>query len=715
MLKKQFLDALRKRKTWLMQTYSISPLFIVALKFLFFFGIVLAPSVCLFADSIEKTDNRNTNFINKTNEAVETRDLYSDTWFAIDALGRTTPTIEEVGSVKNDQRRVVGIFYITWHTQNLAKLPSPYKSDVSKILSNAPEARLDANHPAWNNSWSLHWGEPETGYFLSQDEYVIRKDMSELVDAGIDVIILDVTNAVHYWDEWEVLFTTMKKMKLEGNQVPKFCFWSFNGNSITVVQKLYEEYYQKGRFSDLWFYWDGKPLLLYNSTPDVDANGTNIKSENPNYDPDAKTNPLNPHYGDPEYTEEYYQDYTKAVKDFFTFRCMWWGYYKWNGKRYIGTEDNWSFGYDLGDKDVQKLKPEELVSLHNGIREEAAVTPAQHPSSLIGKSWTRENGEPQLNEYDLPVPTYVPWLGKTVEHPEAYGIYYQERWDEALMVNPQFIYLNDWNEWTAGRYQTPETLAALNFMRRGKDAQYFFVDQYNAEFNRCIQPMKGGYTDNYYMQTVNNIRHYKGVRSVPVTKGYLSIPQDSSTQNVLNYWQNIEIEYRDTIGDIIHRDAIGYASEHYVDTTGRNDISTCKVGVDENNLYFYAETVNNWTPSTDHNWALLFINSDQDYSTGWFGYDYLINKNIIDESKTTILRWNKTQWENAGQLDYAVKDNLLVVVVPRSILDANSDSIQLDYKWSDNPTDLVDPISLCTAGDTAPNRRFNYRFIWNKE
>jgi hypothetical protein len=27
---------------------------------------------------------------------------------------------------------------------------------------------------------------------------------------------------------------------------------------------------------------------------------------------------------------------------------------------------------------------------------------------------------------------------------------------------------------------------------------------------------------------------------------------------------------------------------------------------------------------------------------------------------------------------------------------------------------LKDPISLCLAGDSAPNRRFNYRCIWKK-
>ncbi|MEI2723003.1 MAG: hypothetical protein V9H26_05515 [Verrucomicrobiota bacterium] len=163
------------------------------------------------------------------------------------------------------------------------------------------------------------------------------------------------------------------------------------------------------------------------------------------------------------------------------------------------------------------MTPNELVSKHNGQNEEAAVTPGQHPSSLVGKSWTRENGEPPLNEFDLPEPTFVPWLGRKVEHPEGYGIYFQQRWDEALQVNPQFLYINDWNEWTAGKYPPTGGKPTTKFMRR--DSTYFFVDQYNAEFNRCLQPMKGGYTDNYYMQMAQNIRRYKGVRPIPEVIG----------------------------------------------------------------------------------------------------------------------------------------------------------------------------------------------------
>lgn len=637
------------------------------------------------------------------------RDLYSDTWVATDALGRTMPDYEAVGPVKRDQRRVVGIFYITWHSDSLATLKSPYMADVTKILAADPTARLNAKHPLWTEG-SYHWGEPEMGYFLSRDEWVIRKDMSMLTDAGVDVLVMDVTNAVRYWDEWDVLFPTMQKMKAEGNKVPQFCFWAFNGPVITVVQDLYEKIYKAGKYKDLWFYWDGKPLLLYNDTPSIDANGQGIQHPNPNYDPAAKTDPNHPHYGDPEYAEEFYSDYTKDVKDFFTLRTMWWGYYKWAGKRFIGTEDKWSFGYDLCDPNVKNMNPLDLVSLHHGKREQAAVTPAQHPTSLVGKSWSREKGEPELNEYDLPVPTYVPWLKKTVSNPEGYGIYFQERWDEAIQADPQFLYINDWNEWTAGKYH-PEEGQTFDFLRRKAD--YRFIDQYNSEFNRCIHPMKGGYTDNYYMQMAQNIRRYKGARPIPELKGYSAISIDGDFVD----WARVEVEYRDTIGDVTHRDYKGYGGLHYTNTSGRNDIVTSKVAFDASNVYFYVETNGALTPHTDKNWMLLLVDADKDSSTGWYGYDFLINQDI-DPETTSVKRFVSSQaaqpWQTAGHAAYRYAGKGLEISVPRALLGLTSDLATFDFHWSDNPAELKDPISLCTDGDSAPNRRFNYRCQWTR-
>ena len=614
---------------------------------------------------------------------VASDDLMSDTWVATDALGRQMPLIDSVGPVKTDHERVVGIFYITWHSQNKFNRPGPY-TDVTQILREDPSARFQNDNPLWKYG-EYHWGEPEMGYFLSQDEWVIRKDISMLQDAGVDVLVMDVTNGVCYWDEWEVLFSTMMKMREEGNQTPKFVFWSFNNKPVDVVKQLYERYYKANKFSDLWFYWDGKPLLLYNAHPEADANG---------------------HY------EASAADYPQEILDYFTLRNMWWGYYKWQGERFIGTEDNWSFGYSMADTNIIHMTPEELVSKHNGKLEEAAVTPAQHPVTMtnipmgVGKSWSREFGEPELDEYDMPKEAYVPWLGKTVKNPTGYGIYFQERWEDALAADPPFIYLNDWNEWTAGKYGNGRKTMWL-----GRENSFYFVDQYNAEFNRTISPMKGGYTDNYYMQMAQNIRRYKGVRPIPENKGAKKVTIDGSFSD----WNGVKVVYRDTRGDVTHRDAPGYAGLYYRDSSGRNDIQDAKVAVTrDGQVCFYVKTGADITPCTDPNWMLLLVDVDQDSSTGWYGYDVLVNRNVLDDKTSEISKYVAGAWVPTGKATFCVVGNEMELSVPAELLRVSGNQAAFDFKWADNPYELEDPISLCLHGDTAPNRRFNFRFLWKK-
>jgi len=151
---------------------------------------------------------------------------------------------------------------------------------------------------------------------------------------------------------------------------------------------------------------------------------------------------------------------------------------------------------------------------HNGAKEEAAVTPAQHPSSLTGKSWTREHGEPELNEYDMPKPTHVPCWARPSSTPRVTESV-SRAMGRCAQGQPQFSYINDWNEWTAG--STSPKRANLPVHAQGNHLP--FHRPYNAEFNRCIQPMKDGYTDNYYMQMAQNIRRYKGVRPIPEYTG----------------------------------------------------------------------------------------------------------------------------------------------------------------------------------------------------
>jgi hypothetical protein len=448
-----------------------------------------------------------------------------------------------------------------------------------------------------------------------------------------------------------------------------------------VVTQLYERIYKKGIARDFWFLWDGKPLLLYNAEPDHDANGGGYKAG----------------------------PYPQEIYDFFTLRNFWWGYYEWGGHRYVGTEDNWSFGYEMNDGRVAALQPIDLAARHQGRLEQMAVTPAQHPISVTGKSWCRQTNEPPLNQYDLPDSAYVPWLGRTVAHPEGYGIYFQDRWNEAIAVDPDFIYINDWNEWTAGKYRagfmpgSTTDPGPTEFL--GRKNSFYFVDQYNAEFNRTIQPMKGGYTDNYYFQMVQNIRRYKGVQEQPVTRGYSTRrPLSAGTAGSVGDGFAVAT-YRDTRGDILHRDHNGYGGLHYTDTTGRNDIIETRVGVTRKHIIFEVTTAEPLTPATDKNWMLLYLDTDCNTATGWEGFDFRICSSQLQKRMDGC-------FAAVSPVSCTTDGSRLIITIPRKALGLTQSAFTLDFKWADNPTDPLDIISISTTGDTAPNRRFRYRFRW---
>jgi hypothetical protein len=212
-----------------------------------------------------------------------------------------------------------------------------------------------------------------------------------------------------------------------------------------------------------------------------------------------------------------------------------------------------------------------------------------------------------------------------------------------------------------------------------------------------------------------NIRRYKGVRPIPELAGLHSIKIDGGFAD----WTGIEIEYRDTVGDTFHRNYKGYGGLLYTNDSGRNDIVTSKVAVDGSAVYFYVATREALTPHTGTNWMLLLIDADQNPNTGWYGYDYLINQRVVDGQTTTLQRYDPKApggaWVEVAKLNYRYAGNALELAVPRELLGLKGDRLAFDFHWSDNPTDLKDPISLCVSGDSAPNRRFNYRCVWKEK
>ena len=119
--------------------------------------------------------------------APAVRDLMSDTWGATDALGRALPL--GVTPKNEAKKRFVGIFYFIW--QGGHGTPGPY--DLTNIVAANPQ------NPAYGPVSVFHWwGEPEAGYFRANDPWVIRRNMAMLHNAGVDTLLLDVTNAFTY-------------------------------------------------------------------------------------------------------------------------------------------------------------------------------------------------------------------------------------------------------------------------------------------------------------------------------------------------------------------------------------------------------------------------------------------------------------------------------------------------------------------------------------
>ena len=94
-------------------------------------------------------------------------------------------------------------------------------SDVLITIVSDPPA---LEQVLWGPEGAFHWwGEPDVGYFLATDPWVIRRNLSMLQDAGVDVLLCDVTNEVTYPEEVQALCEVARRMRSEGNRTPAYC------------------------------------------------------------------------------------------------------------------------------------------------------------------------------------------------------------------------------------------------------------------------------------------------------------------------------------------------------------------------------------------------------------------------------------------------------------------------------------------------------------
>ena len=585
-----------------------------------------------------------------------TKDVFSDTWVATDDEGRViAPSDKAVNG--ND----VGIFYFMWHQGSGRTL-----YDHSKAYYEGGVAGLESVMKQGSQGFAHYWAEPYFGYYHSNDAWVIRKHMYMLNDAGVDFLFFDYTNGIVYEDSLLLILNTMADMREEGYNTPQIVFHcgdSFVGaaNAALTVPQLWQLLYSVDRFKDLWYFYDGKPLIFAQS--DI------IESD--------------------------------EMTDFFTFRRSWAdSTQSW----YSETRGNgcWPWG-DVFQK--PGLSPE-------GELEQMIVMSGFWANGTCGATAGRSfsNGrQPASTDYSFSL---------TNDGTSGKGIAYQEHFNNAINEDPSVIMIVGWNEWWAGRWESNSLTnhdgmtVANTYKVDSTDPlkKNYYVDAFNPEFSRDVEPVKGLYKDNYYYQTALNIRNYKGTRAIPSAFGQKTIDlAGDSTQ-----WYAVGPEFRDYQGDITHRNEVAYVSNaKYVNETGRNDFIVSKVSADNDNVYFYAECASDITAAEGTNWMNLFIDVDCDAKTGWYGYDYIINRSqngdkaSVEKLATTE---KNAEWSlsSAGEAEFKVTGNTIVIKVAKSVV-ALGDTF--DFKWADNSvSDGKEIMQFLDLGDAAPNGRFNYRY-----
>lgn len=565
---------------------------------------------------------------------------YGNGFPATDALNRKLITSAD----SSKKEKYVGLFYWTWH--NHFAHANPY--NIAEILKEHPEAINDYNSPFWPKDASYYfWGEPLFGYYKDNDKWVLRKHAEMLADAGVDVIFFDCTNGSYTWKEsYMALCKEFDKARKDGVRAPQIAFmltFHASDGSYKALREIYTDLYKPELYKDLWFMWKGKPMIM--AYPD---NFTDIEG-------DAKASALN-----------------KEIREFFTFRP---GQPVYNYG--IDRPDNWGWS---------EIYPQNGFVVTDDGFEQVTVSVAQN--------WSKENGLSAMNSPNTFGRSYTDKNGQSTA-PDAvnYGLNFQEQWERALEMNPEFIFITGWNEWNVGQ------------LREWMGQKNAFPDQFSQEKSRDIEPMKGGHGDNYYYQMVHNIRRFKGAPENPkATQKSIKIDGDFSD------WENTT-QYNAYKGNTEHRNEKAWGKQHYTNTTGRNDISGVKVAHDKKNIYFYVETSKNLSPATDPYWMELFIDIDRNRETGWEGYDFVINRTSPKGNKAIVERnvSNGWKWEKAGEVNYKAFGNKMEIAVPRKLLKANNE-IDIEFKWADNAKEEGDIMNFYLNGDVAPLGRFNYSY-----
>ncbi len=571
---------------------------------------------------------------------VEQWETWPDTWVAVDGLGREVASSDGgVTRAEKDPDTSVGMFYYVWHGSEITS-----GKDISVLLQENPD------NPAWGPELYMHWGSrPWLGYYDAGNQYVVQKHVQMLVDAGVDFIFFDFTNAKSYYTQVETVVNELRRREALGMRSLKFAFM-VHSDAGAHIKRLYRHYYNnKPEYEPFWYMYDGKPLALCDVSQVTDDN----------------------------------------VKNAFTFRNSW----AWmRGQK----EKEWSW------LEFYPQQPGFHKDGSNKVIEQISVSVAQHATSKVGKSY-HGGKQPAIDRYgncvETPQGLYFQeqWNRAIEVHPPV------------VMVT-QF---NEWiaQRFMTSNQSTPDPGKVRPGGNPSDPGECYFVDVYSPEFSRDLEPSSHPLVrDNYYYQLVSNTRKYRGVTRIP--EPTVSMAVDIAGSFDQWDAESLEFR-DDKADQLYHSAQPDVESAESLLRPANDIIRAKVTKDTDNLYFFVEtlDPISSFEDSDL--WMNLLINADCDYSTGWEGYDYVVRKNPADGLLTLFANDGGSYvWTPVAPVSWRMEGCRMHLLVPRVLVGhASGAERDFDFKWTDNVSDRdPDIMQFISEGDVAPNGRFNYRY-----
>ncbi len=573
---------------------------------------------------------------------------------ATDDVGRELPTSLTTGIYGSNGEKYVGIFYFLWHGEH----GDDGVFDLQKIMDKYGDLAKDANakdpetgRKIYGNVGTMHWFAEPLYGYYYASDSWVIRKHMELL-ANANVDFL-------YFDVTNAYIykdNALKVMKIchelnEQGYDAPQVVFYTNSNSKGVMKQLYDEIYSKDLYPDTWFYVDGKPCII------------GVEEGN--------------------------------INNFFTVKAAQWPNegYKENGWPWMDFE--W---------------PQRIFSDKNGNPSAISVSIAQHnrsitfsDSSLYGYAYNRGRSFNAAKDDNISMEAYRAAFDADNSITNL-GLNFQAQWDRAISSGVPYVLVTGWNEWVAQRQDGQ--------LHRGDASFVHFVDTASTEFSRDAEMMRGGYFDNYYMQLISNIQTLKGSAPVIVQDARNKIDLGSS----FDQWKKVIVSYTDPEGDTRERQSKSFGGKVLRDRTGNNDIVEAKVTNDTEKLYFYVRCAKDISEfNTENSWMQLFVNTNNNATDGWYGYDYLINARPESTDKTTVATCSSNggvlETKEIGKVSYRIEGAEMMIEIPLSMLGIeNYNEIYVEFKWADadQKTKYTTIEDFYLYGDVAPLGRLNW-------